>query len=164
MLAHLSLGSNVGDREENLRAALRTLKNIVGIRVTATSHCYESKPVGKTDQPAFLNMAVSVETKLTPSDLLGKLKRIEKQLGRTPSERWGPRTIDIDIVLWGDRVFETECLTIPHREFRNRVFVLTPLAEIAAGAVDPVTGKTVAQLAALPEAEGDAVQLATLDL
>ncbi|MCP4644541.1 MAG: 2-amino-4-hydroxy-6-hydroxymethyldihydropteridine diphosphokinase [bacterium] len=154
MRIHLSLGSNLGDRIANLRDARDALDQLNGVCVTATSGCYETAPVGVTDQPAFLNAAVEIETDLDPLELLKAVKGIEQGLGRVPSERWGPRSIDIDIVLMGDRVMETQTLTVPHAEFRGRAFVLTPLTEIAADAVDPVTGATVGDLAARPEAQG----------
>ncbi|HIJ73933.1 MAG TPA: 2-amino-4-hydroxy-6-hydroxymethyldihydropteridine diphosphokinase [Candidatus Hydrogenedentes bacterium] len=156
MRVHLSLGSNVGDRKANLEAALDALGQLDGVRVTARSSCYETEPVGVVDQPAFLNMAAEVETVLEPLELYEAAKEIEKDLGREPTARWGPRTIDIDIVLWGDRVLESDRITLPHREFRNRAFVLAPLAEIAPDAIDPVTGETVAALAARPQAQGQA--------
>jgi len=102
-------------------------------------------------QPHFLNMAAEIETGLQPLELLDAIKTIERRLGRRHTERWGPREIDIDIVLWGDLVLETSTLTVPHPDFRRRAFVLIPLAEIAPEAVDPITGSTVAQLAAQPE-------------
>lgn len=143
----LSIGSNMGRRAEHLSAALDALARHARIEVLARSRCYETEPVGKVDQPAFLNLAAEIETDLAPLELLNAAKDIETGLGRTPSERWGPRAIDIDIVLWGDQVLETERLTLPHREFRRRAFVLIPLAEIASLARDPVTGLTVRELA-----------------
>ncbi len=154
MLVHLSLGSNLGSREANLEAALDALAWTSGVVVTAQSNCYETEPVGTIDQPAFLNLAAEIETDLGPLALLDAVKDIEHRLGREPTEKWGPRVVDIDIVLCGSLVFETDRLTVPHKGFRRRAFVLTPLAEIAPDAVDPVTGKTVSTLAGLPEAEG----------
>lgn len=154
MRIHLSLGSNVGDRISHLRSALEALDRWEGVRVTAVSQVYETEPVGKTDQRAFLNLAAEIETDLDPLELLNAAKAIERAGGRVPGERWGPRPIDIDIVLWSSRVWESETLTLPHPAFRERAFVLAPLAEIAADAVDPVTGLTVAQLAARPEVQG----------
>ncbi len=164
MRVHLSLGSNVGDRVNNLGSALKALRATPGIAVAAVSHSYETSPVGHVRQPAFINMAVAIETKREPADLLDELKRIESELGRVPSLRWGPRAIDIDIILCEDRIIESERLTIPHREFRNRVFVLRPLEEIAGDAVDPVTGRAVSHLATLPEAQGTVKRLDKLDL
>ena len=112
------------------------------------SGCYETAPVGPVAQRDFLNLVAGVETALEHWAFLGALKEIENRAGRTPSARWGPRTIDIDIILFGSLVLTTEELTIPHKEFRHRAFVLAPLAEIAAGVFDPETGKAVSQLLA----------------
>ncbi|MCX5758719.1 MAG: 2-amino-4-hydroxy-6-hydroxymethyldihydropteridine diphosphokinase [Candidatus Hydrogenedentes bacterium] len=150
----LSLGGNVGDRLARLREAVSMLARCEGVRLMAVSSCYETEPVGVVDQAAFLNLAVEIETAFAPLELLNIVKVIERDIGRTPAMRWGPRMIDIDIILWGRRVMESEVLSIPHPAFRQRLFVLTPLAEIAPGAVDPVTGKTVAALAASPDAAG----------
>lgn len=154
MVVHLSLGSNLGDRAVALRAALRALAAETAITMRDHSHCYETEPIGIKDQPPFLNMAVEIETDLDPLELLKTVKAIERHTGRNESTRWGPREIDIDIILWGNTVFESERLTLPHKEFRQRAFVLAPMVEIAPDAVDPVTGSTMAELAALPEVEG----------
>jgi len=154
MRVHLSLGSNLGDRRANLRAALQALGRLEGVELLTVSHCYETEPMGMADQPAFLNMAAEIETERVPLELLNAVKEIEDRLGRTPAPRWGPRVVDIDLILWGDQVMNSDALTLPHGEFRKRAFVLRPLAEIAPDAVDPVTGKTVAQLAEAPEAQG----------
>lgn len=159
MRVHLSLGSNLGDREVNVQKALEALKAVAGVAVIAVSHYYETEPVGVAEQPDFLNVAAEIETELAPLELLNTVKEIEARLGRTPSEHWGPRVIDIDIILWGNQVITTEPLTAPHKEFRKRAFVLAPLAEIAPEAVDPVTGKTVTELLRSPEAQGRVVRL-----
>ena len=148
MPVYLSLGSNVGDRETNLRSALELLRSTPGVTLTGESGIYETEPVGDVDQPAFLNMASAMETTLEPLALLARLKEIESVIGRVPTRRWGPRVIDIDIVLWDELVLSRERLKIPHSEFRNRAFVLVPLAEIAPNVVDPVTGMSVAELLA----------------
>jgi 2-amino-4-hydroxy-6-hydroxymethyldihydropteridine diphosphokinase len=106
-----------------------------------------------------LNLAAEIETAFDPLELLNAAKAIERGLGRTPTVRWGPREIDIDLVLWGSRIVETESLVLPHKEFRTRAFVLVPLAEIAPDAVDPVTGLSVRELAGRPEAQGDVTKL-----
>ena len=157
------LGGNMGDRNANLCAALRVLAELDGVTVHKVSHCYETEPMGCTDQPLFLNLAVEIGTVLEPLELLAAVKQIEGDLGRTPTHRWGPREIDIDIVLWGTCVLESDRLTLPHKEFRTRAFVLEPLAEIAGDAVDPVTGATVAELASSFEAQGAVTKLGQLD-
>ncbi len=150
----LSLGGNVGDRLTRLREAVSMLARHEGIRLITVSSCYETEPMGIVDQPAFLNLAVEIETAMEPLELLNTVKDIEREIGREPATRWGPRVIDIDIILWGRCVMESCVLTIPHPAFRHRAFVLAPLAEIAPNAVDPETGKTVSALAACPEAAG----------
>lgn len=150
----LSLGSNLGDRAAQLDAALAALDTLPETRLVGCSSVYETEPVGVVDQPAFLNACAEIETALPPLELLNAIKVVEKALGRVPAEKWGPRAIDIDIVLWGDCVMDDEPLRIPHPAFRNRAFVLTPLADIAPDAMDPETGLTVAELAQRPEAQG----------
>lgn len=144
----LSLGSNVGDREANLVAALEGIHALKTCAVVRLSHCYETKPVGEVEQPDFLNMAAEIETAYEPLELLDAVKGIEREVGRVPTKRWGPRVIDIDIILWKDRVVSEPELSIPHPEYRHRTFVLAPLAEIAPDAVDPVSGATVTELLA----------------
>lgn len=153
-MVYLSLGGNLGDRAEYLRAAIDALGAVPGVRVMRVSGVYETAPFGPIEQPSFLNLAAEIETVLEPLELLNAVKEIERRLGRRPRAHWGPREVDIDIILWDDSVVETAELTIPHREFRNRAFVLQPLAELAPNAVDPVTGLAVRELAERPEAQG----------
>lgn len=141
---YLSLGSNLGDREANLSGALQLLGN--SLQVKDVSSLYETEPVGVADQPAFLNIAVSADTELDPESLLQTAKQVETTVGRRPSFRWGPRAIDIDILLYGDRVIKSDRLTVPHAEMTNRAFVLVPLSEIASTTVHPVLTRTIAQL------------------
>lgn len=131
--AFLGLGSNLGDRVETLRAALRRLHAHEGISVLELSSVYETEPVGSVEQPAFLNMVARVRTELAPERLLDALQQIEQALGRTRTVRRGPRTIDLDILLIEDLRISTPRLTVPHREMTRRQFVLAPLAEIAPG-------------------------------
>ncbi|MBX3179023.1 MAG: 2-amino-4-hydroxy-6-hydroxymethyldihydropteridine diphosphokinase [Candidatus Hydrogenedentes bacterium] len=154
MIVQLSLGSNLGDRASALRRALRALAAEPEVELLAWSHCYETEPIGIADQPPFLNLAVEIETALAPLELLNAVKAIEAAIGRRKTGRWGPREIDIDIILWGDTQFQSERLTLPHREFRERAFVLVPMAEIAPDAVDPLTGETVTALAGRPGVHG----------
>lgn len=128
--AFLGLGSNQGDRAENLSAALRMIDAIEGVSVARISSVYETEPVGYADQPAFLNMVVRVRAGLSPEKLLDALKKIERDLGRTHGVRWGPRPIDLDILLIEGVRRDTSRLTIPHPRLTRRQFVLVPLAEI----------------------------------
>jgi len=145
--AYLGLGSNLGDRRRNLEAALEALRAHPQIAVTAVSSFLETDPVGgPPGQGKFLNAAAGIETDLAPETLLEELKRIERAIGRTPGPRWGPREIDLDILLYGDTVLETADLVIPHPRMRERRFVLEPLSEIAPTARDPVTGLSVREL------------------
>ncbi len=143
-LAYLSLGSNVGDREKNLRAAIRRLKTLG--RVTAVSSFYETEPVEFTEQPWFVNCAVALETSQSASQLMSGVLEIERETGRQRVQKKGPRIIDIDILLFGDLVVNTPDLTIPHPAMAERRFVLEPLTEIAAQIRHPVLKKTVGEL------------------
>ncbi|HNR31195.1 MAG TPA: 2-amino-4-hydroxy-6-hydroxymethyldihydropteridine diphosphokinase [Candidatus Hydrogenedentes bacterium] len=154
MRVYLGLGSNVGDRERHLATALDALRGLAGVRLCRVSPCYETEPLGEVGQAAFLNLAAEIETEMAPLELLRAVKGIERRLGRRETRRWGPREVDIDLILCGDAVVETDVLTVPHKAFRKRAFVLAPLADIAPDAVDPVTGRTVAELARSPDAEG----------
>jgi len=144
---YLGLGSNLGDRRRNLEAALDALRAHPQIAVTAVSAFLETDPVGgPPGQGRFLNAAAKIETDLLPEALLEELKRVERALGRKPGPRWGPREVDLDILLCGDTILETGTLVIPHPRMRERRFVLEPLAEIAPTARDPVTGLSVRDL------------------
>lgn len=145
---YLGIGSNIGDKLQYLASAVRQLKGRRSILVKEVSSIYETEPVGIEGQPEFLNAAVRIETSLGPLELLQQLKALEAQLGRRQSVRWGPREIDIDILLYGDLVLNEPPLTIPHREMHNRKFVLRPLAEIAAEAIHPALHITVGELLA----------------
>ena len=129
--AYLSLGSNLGNREETLREAVRRIGAAESVELTAVSSVYETEPWGKLDQPRFLNLAVAVETTLSPEALLALAQKIENELGRVRHERWGARTIDIDILCFEGVERNTPELTLPHPYMTERAFVLVPLAEIA---------------------------------
>lgn len=142
---YLSLGANLGDRLQNLREAQSSLPPEVD--PVAASPIYETLPWGFEDQPSFLNQVIEARTDLLPTDLLVFLKQLETRLGRQPSVRYGPRLIDLDILLYADKIMETQALTIPHPRLAERAFVLVPLADLAPNLIHPTTGKTVSQLA-----------------
>ena len=147
---YLALGSNIGDREENLQAAIRSFPT-AGITTLRESPVYETEPVGFAGQRWFLNMVVEAETALFPMQLLTRTGKIERALGRVRTIPNGPRTIDIDILLYGNAVVRSPQLEIPHPRMQERRFVLAPLADLAPALRHPVTRKTVAQmLAAAP--------------
>jgi 2-amino-4-hydroxy-6-hydroxymethyldihydropteridine diphosphokinase len=141
---YLSLGSNVGDRVAHLREAMARLESIG--RVVSVSSFYETEPVEVTDQPWFLNCAVGLETALTAVQLMARVLGIEQEMGRRRVQRKGPRTIDIDILLFGDLVLDLPDVTIPHPAMQERRFVLEPLAEIAAEARHPGVKRTIREL------------------
>lgn len=143
----LGLGSNMGDREGNIRAAVAQLAAWPGIEVTRVSSLYETAPVGYTEQADFLNAVACVATALAPQELLAACLAVEAALGRERKVRWGPRTVDIDVLLYEDAVLATPVLTLPHPRLHERCFVLVPLAEVA-GAVPVLAGKTAGELAA----------------
>lgn len=144
-IAYLSLGSNTGNRRENLKEALRRMRR-AGIRIPVVSPVYQTAPMGFKDQRDFYNQAVKIRTALSPVRLLGVLSGIEKDMGRKRTRRWGPRVIDIDILLYSGRCVNRPDLVIPHARMHERNFVLIPLAEIQRGLVHPVFKKRIADL------------------
>lgn len=142
---YLSLGSNVGNREVNLKAAVNGLES-ARVHVRRASPVYETEPVDYKNQPWFLNLVIEAETKLMPEQLLQKTLRIERDLGRTRKIPKGPRTIDIDILFYGHAVVQSPGLEIPHPRLAQRRFVLAPLADLAPDLRHPVTGRTVREM------------------
>jgi 2-amino-4-hydroxy-6-hydroxymethyldihydropteridine diphosphokinase len=143
-IAFLSLGSNVGDRVTNLKAAIERIGNLG--EVIATSSIYETEPVEFLAQPWFLNCVVKLDTEKMPKQLLAAILTIEKEMGRHRHQKKGPRTIDIDILLFGNSVVETQGLTIPHPSMHERRFVLEPISEIAPDVRHPVLKKRMREL------------------
>lgn len=143
---YLSLGANMGDRKSYLEFAVKELGQIRGLVLGKKSKFYETPAYGKTDQADFINACLGIKTFLSPRELLEKIHEIEAEGGRIRKERWGPRTLDIDIILYGDEIIAQEDLEIPHRDMENRRFVLEPLAEIAPHAIHPLKKKKVSEL------------------
>ena len=139
--AYVGLGANLGEREGALRAALAALDATEGIDVVAVSTFRETDPVDYLEQPRFLNAAAALDTTLAPRELLDVLLEVERSLGRTrEGPRFGPRTIDLDLLLYGDESLDEPCLTVPHPRLHGRAFVLEPLAELDPGLVVPGLG------------------------
>ena len=133
MIAYVGLGSNLGDRGATLLAALEALRNSPAVEVVAVSTFRETDPVGVVDQPRFVNAVAALETSLAPRELLVRLLQVERELGRDRAreERWGPRTVDLDLLLYGDDVIDEPGLTVPHPRLAERAFVVVPLLELA---------------------------------
>lgn len=142
--AYISLGSNLGDRQANLKKALDLLSSRAGVYVAYQSPVYESPAADVTDQPDFLNTVVEVETWLGPSELLARCREVEKKMKRKKTRAKGPRVIDVDILLFGDAVIKADDLVIPHPALTERPFFLVPLMDLAGNVLIPDTGENVA--------------------
>lgn len=138
----------MGQRQRALAAALEALDEHPRVRVLRRASLYETEPLGVEDQPWFLNTAAQVETTLPPSLLLAACKAVEQRLGRVPRGRWGPREVDVDLLLYGDWVLLDPELRVPHLQLPHRQFVLVPLLELAPGGIDPLSGRRLAELSA----------------
>ncbi|MBK8922302.1 MAG: 2-amino-4-hydroxy-6-hydroxymethyldihydropteridine diphosphokinase [Saprospirales bacterium] len=141
----LSLGSNLGNREENLRTAFALIKRLVG-KAAKMSHVYETEPWGNKEQEPFLNQVLMVNTTLDPRELLEAVTKIEREMGRQRKEKWGPRIIDVDILFYGKRIIRDKGLEIPHPELHKRAFILAPLLEIAPDFEHPLLKQPIDQL------------------
>jgi 2-amino-4-hydroxy-6-hydroxymethyldihydropteridine diphosphokinase len=141
--AYIGLGSNLGERESMIRQALEAMAALPDTELVRASSLYDTEPVGDTEQPNFLNAVAELETDLAPRQLLWNLLLIEKRLGRERTRRWGPRTIDLDLLLYGAEIVEEDDLRVPHPELTRRAFVLVPLIELDPLLVHPVTGETM---------------------
>jgi 2-amino-4-hydroxy-6-hydroxymethyldihydropteridine diphosphokinase len=143
MKAFIGLGSNLGDREANIRQALQFLEQLPETTIVRGSSLYDTEPVGVSDQPNFLNGVVQIETHLSPRRLLWNLMLIERRLGRVRTRQWGPRVIDLDLLLYGEEVVDEDDLQVPHPLMTQRSFVMVPLVEIEPLLVHPVTNQTM---------------------
>lgn len=141
----LALGGNLGNTFKNIETALDLIENKVGV-IVRTSSIYETEPWGKSEQPNFLNLVVELSTNYSAQETLDKIQKIETELGRIRKEKWGTRTIDIDILFYNDDIIKSERLTVPHPLMQERKFVLIPLAEIAADFIHPILKQKIKQL------------------
>jgi 2-amino-4-hydroxy-6-hydroxymethyldihydropteridine diphosphokinase len=147
--AYVGLGANLGPREDTLRRALELLSEAEGVEVVAVSELRETEPVGVLDQPRFLNGAAAVETTLAPRELFDVLVEIERSLGRVRKERWGPRVVDLDLLVFGDALVDEPGLHVPHPRLTERKFALEPLADLDSDLEIPGSGRVSELLAAL---------------
>jgi 2-amino-4-hydroxy-6-hydroxymethyldihydropteridine diphosphokinase len=147
VVAYIGVGANLGERESSIATAVQKLSDSAGVKVVRVSALIENPAVGgPVDSPAFLNGAVEVLTSLSAAELLGRLLEIEREIGRVRREKWGPRPIDLDLLLYGDEVIDAPGLTLPHPLMHQRRFVLEPLSQIAPQVVHPLLKRTVGKL------------------
>lgn len=144
-IAYIALGSNLGERKQNILTALNYMEQS-GLKILAVSSLLETEPYGVTDQPSFINAAVKIETGLAAHDLLRLLLAIELKMGRVRKRHWGERNIDLDLILYDDKIMKDKDLIVPHPDMQNRLFVLSPLAEIAGDVVHPVFKITISAM------------------
>ena len=143
MYCYLGLGSNLGDKHEYITKAINSISKLKNIELKKISSMITTKPYGKTDQPDFLNCVIEINTALLPEELLKKCLDIENQLGRIRNEKWGPRTIDIDLLFYENKIINTELLVLPHPKLHKREFVLTSLNELCPDLVHPILNKKI---------------------
>ncbi len=143
---YVGLGSNLGNRKKYLVSAIARIDSCREICVVSKSSFYETKPIGGPSQPDYVNCVIELDTEIEPQSLLQEFKRIELELGRKSGVRWGPRVIDIDILLYGNKSINDSNLKIPHKSMHERIFVLEPLCEISPDFKHPVLGKTIIDL------------------
>lgn len=155
---YLCIGSNLGDRAANLRQAMGLIDKNVG-KIVKKSHVYETQPWGEAKQEPFYNQVVMANTTLDPRDLLDQISKIEREIGRVRTEKWGPRVIDVDILFYGRRVVRDRGLEIPHPELHKRAFVLVPLMEIAPELEHPLLDKQIDELYMDCDDQSDVVML-----
>ena len=144
-IAYIALGSNLGERKQNILTALNYMEQS-GLKILAVSSLLETEPYGVTDQPSFINAAVKIETELAAHDLLRLLLAIELKMGRVRKRHWGERNIDLDLILYDDKIMKDKDLIVPHPDMQNMLFVLSPLAEIAGDVVHPVFKITISDM------------------
>ena len=146
MICYLGLGANLGNREENIKNAISRLSSHPEILIKKRSSMIETKPYGNIDQPDFINSVIEIETDLTAENLLSKCLTVENELGRKRNEKWGPRTIDIDILFCNDQIINSQKLIVPHPDLHNREFILRSLNEICPDFIHPVLNKSIKEL------------------
>jgi 2-amino-4-hydroxy-6-hydroxymethyldihydropteridine diphosphokinase len=160
MKTYLGIGTNLGDPLQQMSRAVTYLHHTAGMSVTSLSSIYQTSPIGYLDQPDFYNMVIEIETLLIPTQLLAAILHIEKKLHRVRAIRWGPRTIDIDILLYGDHLMQSNELQIPHPRMKERAFVLIPLYELIGNKILPGTEQTLREwIEQLPPGQG--IQMVT---